>query len=393
VAVVLAGGGARGAYEMGALSALLPALEQRGERPTVIVGTSVGAINAAYLGASAAEPLEPALQQGRELWTGIGFHDVLAPLLSRSELVRALGSVGQFLGVPGARLPSLLDPSPLARTLKSRIRIARVRTNVASGALRAVAVVATSAHSGGSVVFHDGGGRIAEDRERAIGYVRARIGLEHVRASAAMPGVFPAVRVSSPRAAAGWYYDGGTRLNTPIKPALALGAGRVVVIALNSLRSAGARGRPQALDGASQLAQAILVDPLVHDVQTLATVNTIVRSRPPQAGARRPRGRAHRLVPYMLIAPERPQEIGAIAARVFRAHYSGLIDAAGAPSIALLGRAMGAGESPARGELFSYLFFAREFAAALMERGRADAERWLRGRHDNGLWQVGKLAL
>jgi NTE family protein len=393
VAVVLAGGGARGAYEMGALSALLPALEQRGERPRVIVGTSVGAINAAYLAASAGNPLEQVLEQGRELWAGIGYDDVLAPLLSRPELVRALGSVGEILGVPGARLPSLLDPAPLARTLRSRIRTARIRTNVAGGKLRAAAVVATSAHSGGSVVFHDGGGRIAQDRGRAIDYVPARLGLEHVRASAAIPGVFPAVRVSSPRAAAGWYYDGGTRLNTPIKPALALGAGRVVVIALNSLRSAGVHGRPQALDGASQLAQAILVDPLVHDVQTLATVNSIVRARPPATSARRPRARVHRVVPYMLIAPEQPQEIGAIAARVFRQHYRGLIGAAGAPSIALLGRAMGASESSARGELFSYLFFARDFAEALMERGRADAQRWLRRRHDDGIWQLGKLAL
>jgi NTE family protein len=393
VAVVLAGGGARGAYEMGALSALLPALEQRAERPSVIVGTSVGAINAAYLAASAADPLERLIERGRALWAGIGFDDVLAPLLSRSELVRALGSVGEFLGVPGARVSSLLDPSPLARTLSARIRVSRIHSNVASGALRAAAVVATSAHSGGSVVFHDGGGRISADRERAIDYVPTRVRLEHVRASAAIPGVFPAVRVARPHTAAGWYFDGGTRLNTPIKPALALGAGRVVVIALNSLRSAGVRGRPQALDGASQLAQAILVDPLVHDVQMLATVNAIVGARELRRGAPRPRGRVHRIVPYIVIAPERPQEIGEIAARVFREHYGGLAGAAGAPSLALLGRAMGAAESSARGELFSYLFFAREFAEALMERGRADAQRWLRRRHDDGLWQVGKLAL
>jgi NTE family protein len=199
--------------------------------------------------------------------------------------------------------------------------------------------------------------------------------------------------VSTPRTAAGWYFDGGTRLNTPIKPALALGADRVVVIALNSLRSAGVRGRPEALDGASQLAQAILVDPLVHDVQTLATINSIVRARPRAPDAPRPRGRVHRLVPYILIAPERPQEIGAIAAQVYREHYAGLIDAASSPSVALLGRAFNAGQSSARGELFSYLFFAREFAEALMRRGREDGERWLRRRHDDGIWQVGRLAV
>jgi NTE family protein len=393
VAVVLAGGGARGAYEIGALSALLPALEERGERPRVVVGTSVGAINTAYLAATAADPLEQAIEQGEGLWSGIGFDDVLAPLLSPAELARALGSVGEFLGVPGAHLWSLLDPSPLARTLKSRIPLARIHANVAAGTLRAAAVVATSAHSGGSVVFHDGGGRIAEDRGRAIEYVHSRLGLEHVRASAAIPGVFPAVRVSRPRSAAGWYFDGGTRLNTPIKPALALGAARVVVIALNSLRSAGLRGRPEAIDGASQIAQAILVDPLVQDVQTLATVNEIVRARPRRPGAPPARGRVHRLVPYIFIAPERPQEIGEIAARTFREHYAGLLDAASAPSIALLGRAIGAAKSSARGELFSYLFFAREFAEALMRRGREDAERWLRRRHDDGPWQLRELAL
>jgi len=156
VAVVLAGGGARGAYEIGALSALLPRLEARGERPRVIVGTSVGAINAAYLAATADQPLERVLADGSRLWSEIGFDDVLAPLLSPAELARALASVGELLRVPGVHMRSLLDPAPLARTLKSRIRLGRMHANVSKGALRAAAVVATSAHSG--VVFHDGGG-------------------------------------------------------------------------------------------------------------------------------------------------------------------------------------------------------------------------------------------
>ena len=108
VAVVLAGGGARGAYEIGALSALLPHLEARGERPRVIVGTSVGAINAAYLAASADEPIEEVLEHGLRLWSELGFDDVLQPLLSPAELARALGSVGEFLRVPGVRLSHLL---------------------------------------------------------------------------------------------------------------------------------------------------------------------------------------------------------------------------------------------------------------------------------------------
>ena len=388
VALVLAGGGARGAYEIGALSALLPRLERRGERPDIVVGTSVGAINAAYLAATAADPVEHSLEEGAALWSGISFEDVLRPLLSRAELTKAFSSVGEFLGVPGAHLWSLLDPTPLADALDQRVQLRRIHGNVADGALTAAAVVATSARHGSSVVFHDGGGRVAPDPERALEYVSARLGLEHVRASAAIPGVFPAVRVQRPRAAAGWYFDGGTRLNTPIKPALALGAERVIVIALNSLRSSEARGRPEALDGASQLAQAVLVDPLVHDVQTLATLNVVLEGRErPKPGRRR----RHRRVPYIFVAPERPNEIGAIAARVYNKHYANLRGIGRSTSLALLGRAFDAGRSPGRGELFSYLFFAREFAEELMSAGRRDAERWLGRRHDDGPWRLRKL--
>src|SRR5712691_2246370 len=92
VAVVLAGGGARGAYEIGALAALLPRLQQRGERPQVFVGTSVGAINAAYLASTAADPPDSVIENGFRLWSEIAFEDVLRPLLSHAELVRALGS-------------------------------------------------------------------------------------------------------------------------------------------------------------------------------------------------------------------------------------------------------------------------------------------------------------
>jgi NTE family protein len=389
IALVLAGGGARGAYEIGALSALLPALEQRGERPEVIVGTSVGAINAAYLAATAGDTVEQSLEQATRLWSELSFDDVLRPLLSGSELRTALGSVGQFLGIPGARVWSLLDPAPLSRTLRERVPLRRIHANIASRTLTAAAVVATSARTSSSVVFHDGGGRIRPDRERAIEYVPSRLGLDQVRASAAIPGVFPAVRVAHPHAAAGWYYDGGTRLNTPIKPALALGGRRVIVIALNSLGSAGVRGRPEALDGASQIAQALLVDPLVHDVQTLATINAILRA-PAPAPARGARAGKYDPVPYILIAPREPNEIGAIAQRVFREHYSGVISAASAPSVALLGRAFEAASSAARGELFSYLFFAREFADALLAQGAADARRWLTRSHDDGPWRLRK---
>jgi NTE family protein len=378
VALVLAGGGARGAYEIGALAVLLPALERRGERPEVIVGTSVGAINSAFLAATAGEAAADSLEQARELWLQLTWDEVLKPLLSPAELAK----LATFF-LPGGRVWGFVDPSPLAKKLEE-LRLRRIRANVANGTLRAAAVVATSVARSASVVFHDGGGRIKADRERAIDYEQTQLRETHVRASAAIPSVFPAVRIETPRSRAGWYYDGGTRLNTPIKPALELGGKRVIVIALNSLRSAHMRGRPEALDGATQIVQALLVDPLVHDVQTLASINEILHARAPVRG----RQAKHKPVPYILIAPKQPNEIGEAASRVYREHYGGVKRAAS--SVAILGRVLAAGSNASRGELFSYLFFAREFAVELLARGEADARRWLSRTHDEGPWRLGR---
>ena len=379
VALVLAGGGARGAYEVGALSVLLPALERRGERVEVMVGTSVGAINCAFLAATAGEGTARSLEQARELWSELAWDEVLRPLLSPAELAK----LGLFL-LPGRRLWGLLDAAPMAKKL-STLRLGRIHANVADGTLKAAAVVATWVEGSSSVVFHDGGGRIRDDRERAIEYEQTRLRESHVRASAAIPSVFPAVRVEMPRRREGWYYDGGTRLNTPIKPALELGGKRVIVIALNSLRSAHMRGRPEALDGATQIVQALLVDPLVEDVQTLASINEILRARgAPSSGSRA----RHKPVPYILIAPRGPNEIGEAASRVYREHYAGVKRATS--SVGILGRVLRAGANASRGELFSYLFFAREFAMELMRRGEDDAKRWLARRHDEGPWRLRK---
>ena len=155
VALVLAGGGARGAYEIGALSVLLPRLEERGERPDIVIGTSVGALNAAYLAATAAEPIDEVMAEGIGIWREVRFEDVLRPLLSPDELAQLAKGVGEVFGIPGARLWSVLDPAPLGPTLRRLISFPQIRRNVAAGALRAAGVVATSARSGRSVRVAD----------------------------------------------------------------------------------------------------------------------------------------------------------------------------------------------------------------------------------------------
>ncbi len=195
-------------------------------------------------------------------------------------------------------------------------------------------------------------------------------------ASAAIPVAFPAVRVTTPERSAGWYFDGGTRLNAPIKPALSLGADRVVVIGVNSVAArppAGDDRQPDIADGAGQLLQAVLVDPLVNDVNSLAAGN---------------RDAGRRTVPYIFVAPPAPDAVGRLAAETFAESYRGLRGLRRSRDVTLLGRAVSGGRDADHGELLSYLFFAPEFTGALADLGRADAERWLAERHDEGIWQL-----
>jgi NTE family protein len=386
VALVLAGGCARGAYEFGALSVLLPILEQRGQRPRIILGTSVGALNATYLAAKAHLPAGEAVADGERIWRSLGWSEVIGHLISLSSAGRALSYAGQAVEWPGARVRSLLDPAPLIETIKLNVDFDRLRANVDGGPLLAAAVVATSALSHQSVVFHEGGGSPAFDARRLIHYVGTHLTVEHVRASTAMPAVFPAVHVEDPEAG-GWYYDGGTRLNAPLKPALEFGAKRMVVIGLSSL-SPGSRGiagdaRPDLFGGIGLLLRGLIGDQLVQDVHTLARVNEDIEAG--RRGDRRP-------IPYIVVAPEQPDTVEQLALGVFRERYKSFLRGlARSVDIEILGKLAGAGAEEANATLLSLLLFDPEFIDALIELGAKDAARWVEETHDDGLWQLRAL--
>ena len=392
VGLVLSGGAARGAYELGVLSVLAPALERRGEGPGIIVGTSAGGVNAAFLAANAQQGLVSAVDAGCRMWRELEYGDVFGPLLSPRELRRALGYGLEFLGVAAGSVSSALDNAPLADTIKARISFDGLAENVQAGVIETAAVVATSYDTGRSVVFHDGGMSPPRDDLRGIDYAATRLAAAHVRASSAIEGLFPAAEVAEPAGMDGWYGDGGTGLNTPLKPALAFGAERVIVVGLNSLAGsppAVAKRPPDALDGAAQALQALFADQLANDVATLATINRIVGGREP--GAQHTQTCAdHRVIPYIFVAPRERFTIGRLASETYRRHYAGIKGLRRARYLALLARVLDAERNRAHGELFSYVFFAPEFAAALIEQGRRDAEWWLEQEHDDGPWRVGK---
>ena len=301
IALVLGGGGARGAYEAGVLSVLLPVLEERGERPRILIGTSAGALNVTFLAANAQLATHELIGEALATWESMRWGEVARGLISGASLRRAAGYAGEVLGLPGLQIKSLLDPAPLRVTLRERVDFEQIEENVRAGRVDAAGVVATSALTGHSVVFHSGLASPPPDNRRGIDYVAVRLAEEHVLASAAIPGIFPAVQITRPQCARGWYFDGGIRLNTPIKPALELGAARVVVVAVTSVAPGGAdlagEQMPDALEGVGQILISVLDDQLAADAQTLASINQLLTETGRAATTTK------RLVPYILVAP------------------------------------------------------------------------------------------
>ena len=386
VAVVLPGGGARGAYEVGALSVLLPALAARGENVSIWCGTSVGAINSAVMASSAHLPVAEQVEHAVAVWEGLRRQDVIARLLGPGGARMMFRLLAHGLGVPGVALASLLDPSPLTPTLDRWIDWRRLARNVATGSVDAVCVVATLLSTGKPVGFASVRGEVPSRVDNEIRYVKTRLTGEHVRASAAIPVLFPTVEVTSPRTARGHYTDGGTRLNSPIKPAIELGATKVIVVGFEPFGHGAelprAPRKPSIADVSANVLDGLLVDQVTHDLHRVAAINSFfveghsAGSVSDARSYRIARGLApYRPISYALVAPRQRGLIGRMAEATFNRRY-GRLRALRNVDFAVMARALGAG-SRSRGELLSFLLFDREFIAALADLGRRDARRWL----------------
>ncbi|MGY1690651.1 patatin-like phospholipase family protein [Geodermatophilus sp. SYSU D01105] len=378
VGMVIAGAGARGAYEAGALSVLVPRLAAAGVRPRVFVGTSAGAINATLLAAGAHLPADEQAAALLRVWRRIGPRDVFGPLLVSTP--RTAGTwLAQRLGIGGVRLTGLVDTTPLSRTADAAVDWAQLRANVEGGDCQALAVVTTSGRTGRTVVFADlapGRALPPADEDRALDYVAAPVGSPHVRASAAIPVVFPPVRVTEPPERAGWYLDGGVRLNAPLKPALDLGCDAVVVAATHPDSYAVDPGtahhdRPDVDDALVMLLDAALVDRMVEDLRTLTRVNELVAA----GGRGRSTGRPLSVVPHLFAGPPERATLSRLAADVYREHFTGLRGALRTlrePDLPLLAQLLG-GDGPRRGDVLSYLLFDPEFIARAIALGQEHA--------------------
>jgi len=392
-AIVLSGGGARGAYEAGVLSYLFEKIYPR--LPTafefdIVSGTSVGALHASYVAASA--HLDPGARSRAliDTWDGMALEDVLR--LSPTDLfgipLRALGIESLIRGGSKAGAPDviggLVDISPLERLVEERIPWDRLRANIEAGQPKILCVACTDIHTGLVTVFIDGEEVDTSpwNTDRYAQAIRSEINSSHVRASAAIPFLFPAVRVGD-----SYYLDGGLRVNTPLSPALRLGANKALIVALKcepSVEKVSAKAEKAITQPAfvlGKMLNVLILDQLEHELRRVETINTLLGAAVETAGVecrdaiteaiRSTRGVEYRQVDTVVIRPSR--DIGAMAADAYhrRSHESrskGLLPR-------LLARSALRGVPEGEADLFSYLYFDASFTEPLIELGRADARR------------------
>ena len=308
-ALVLSGGGARGAYQVGVLQGLLEigCLDEGATSAPLLVGSSAGAINVGLLAASA-DRFADGVTMLTRLWSHLRADKVF-----RTD-VRSLGSIGlhwvrdlTFGGVLGhVSAKALLDTAPLRQLLGKHFRAGHLRDNIARGIVRAATVSATDLYTGGGVQFVQGAPDLASWTRAHWSVEHVELGVDHLMASSAIPVFFPSVEIGSRH-----FADGCIRNTTPLGPAIRFGADRVIAIGVRgvarpSVDAGHKRPAPTIAQIAGVLLDAVLLDAVEADVEHSGRVNSsVVR----WGGGGEPE--CFREVDVLWLAPS--QSVGAIA--------------------------------------------------------------------------------
>lgn len=287
LALVLSGGGARAAYQVGVLRVL--AREFPAVVPDILTGVSAGGINAAFLAARQA-PFDTKVEQLAQMWADLRIDRVFRVDL-RDLAARTLRWGGRLMSAGKSPLPpakSLVDTSPLREMLERELEadggaILGIPKSLADGWLQSFALTGSSYTTGQSITWvqtHNDRRMPTWERPQRKSEMCA-VRVDHVMASAALPFFFPAVEVDG-----AWYGDGGIRLTAPLSPAIHLGARRIIAVTTRYARSREEADRPQIssypppAQVAGVLFNAIFLDQMDGDAMQLRLINQLLQDRP-----------------------------------------------------------------------------------------------------------------
>ncbi len=361
IGLILTGGGARAAYQVGVLKALAEFTPYRARLPFVVVcGTSAGAMNAVTLAVNARH-FRKGVRYLLNIWNNANVTDIY-----RADLLGVLSNSGRWVlglllsmfGSNRMNRVSLLDSSPLRQYLERILPCELIQRQIDTGSLHALGITASGYGSGHSVTFYQGAPDIQPwKRARRLG-VPTRIEIQHLLASSAIPFIFPAVHVNRE-----FFGDGSMRQVAPISAALHLGAERILVVGVGQ-RAADETGQRPKIEHYPSLAEigghaldSIFLDGLEVDLERLHRINQTVGSIPEAL-----RGQfTLRKIDTLVITPS--QSLEKIAERYVK-HLPWTIRVL----LRLVGVRRGNGAN-----LVSYLLFDQDYCRALIELGYRDA--------------------
>ena len=356
-ALVLSGGGARGAYQVGVLRQI--ARQHPEFSFPIITGVSAGAINAAFI-ASHREDMAEATEQLAQRWSTLSTSAVM-----RTDVPSLLGNALRIAGTMatgGSRIApptrGLVDTKPLRRFLETLVKPENIEANIRDGRLQALAVSATSYRTGDSITFVQGSPETVMWNRFRRQSRADRIGVDHVLASAAIPLFFPAWRVEGE-----YFGDGSLRQPYPLAPAVHLGADRVLAVSsrfTNTTQVDDSKPGPYPSTARilGLMLNSIFLDQLDADAERLERVNQLLQRVEPKQRWRLP----EREVELLVLRPSR--DIGRMAAL-----YERKLPRALRHLVRGLGTRRGSGS-----DLLSYLLFVPEFLSDLIALGERDAD-------------------